>query len=82
MRIGILAGETSGDQLGAGLIRAIRHHVHNAVFEGIAGPKMIEAGCTSFFPMEKLSVLGLVEVIKHYRELKGIRDHLIQALHR
>ena len=78
MRIGILAGETSGDQLGAGLIRAIKHHVPDAVFEGIAGPKMIEAGCTSFFPMEKLSVLGLVEVIKHYRELKGIRDHLIR----
>ncbi|MDH5436717.1 MAG: lipid-A-disaccharide synthase, partial [Gammaproteobacteria bacterium] len=59
MRIGILAGETSGDQLGAGLIRAIKHHVPNAIFEGIAGPKMIEAGCKSFFPMEKLSVLGL-----------------------
>ncbi|MDH5190567.1 MAG: lipid-A-disaccharide synthase [Gammaproteobacteria bacterium] len=78
MRIGILAGETSGDQLGAGLIRAIKHHAPHAVFEGIAGPKMIEAGCSSFYPMEKLSVLGIVEVIKHYRELKAIRDHLIE----
>ena len=78
MRIGILAGESSGDQLGAGLIREIHKLYPEAVFEGIGGPKMIAAGCHSLYPMEKLSVMGLVEVLKHYRELKAIRDHMVQ----
>jgi lipid-A-disaccharide synthase len=81
MRIGIVAGESSGDLLGAGLIQAIRKRVPDAEFEGIAGPHMIEAGCRALFPSEKLSIFGLVDVFAHYRELRGIRarlrDHFI-----
>jgi lipid-A-disaccharide synthase len=81
MRIGIVAGESSGDLLGAGLIQAIRAQVPDASFEGIAGPHMIEAGCQALFPSEKLSIFGLVDAFAHYRELRGIRarlrDHFI-----
>ncbi len=76
MRIGIVAGEASGDLLGAGLIKAIRKHYPHAVFEGIAGPQMIEAGASSLFPMERLSVMGFSEVFGRLRELLGIRRQL------
>ena len=81
MRIGIVAGESSGDLLGAGLIQAIKAQVPDAEFEGIAGPNMIDAGCQALFPSEKLSIFGLVDAFAHYRELRGIRaqlrDHFI-----
>lgn len=77
MRIGIVAGEISGDNLGAGLILAMKAKHPNAEFIGIGGSGMIEAGCQSLFPIEKLSVMGLVEILKHYRELRGIRTKLI-----
>lgn len=76
LRIGIVAGEASGDQLGAGLIRAIKERVPDAVFEGVAGPKMIEAGCTALFPVERLAVMGLVEVLGRLPELLRIRARL------
>ena len=62
MRIGIVVGEASGDLLGAGLIRAIKQRLPDAVIEGIAGPAMIAQGCTPLFPADKLAVLGVVEV--------------------
>ncbi len=77
MKIGIVAGEISGDNLGSGLIRAIKAKHPDAEFVGIGGVGMIDAGCQSLFPIEKLSVMGLVEILKHYRELHGIRSHLI-----
>lgn len=76
MRIGIVAGEASGDLLGAGLIQALRNRVPDLIVEGIAGPRMVEQGCTALFPTEKLSVMGLVEVLGHYRELRAIRADL------
>ena len=76
MRIGIVAGEASGDLLGAGLISAIKQRHPDAVFEGIAGPQMIAAGANSLFPMDRLSVMGIVEVLGRYRELLGIRRQL------
>lgn len=76
MRIGIVAGEASGDLLGAGLISAIRQRYPDAIFEGIAGPQMIEAGAKPLFPMERLSVMGIVEVVGRLRELLGIRRQL------
>lgn len=76
MRIGIVAGEASGDLLGAGLISAIRQRYPHAVFEGIAGPQMMAVGATSLFPMERLSVMGFSEVFGRLRELLGIRRQL------
>ena len=78
MRIGIVAGEASGDLLASGLIRAIKAKHPDAVFEGIAGPAMIEAGCQAIYPAEKLAVMGLFEVLAHYRELKGIQNAIIK----
>ena len=76
LRIGIVAGEASGDLLAAGLIEAIRARHPDAQFEGVAGPRMVEAGCQALFPLEKLSVMGLVEVLRHLPELLGIRRQL------
>ncbi len=78
MRIGIVAGEASGDLLASGLIRAIKIKHPDAVFEGIAGPAMVEAGCQAIYPAEKLAVMGLFEVLSHYRELKGIQNAIIK----
>jgi lipid-A-disaccharide synthase len=77
LRVGIVAAEPSGDLLGAGLIEALRAVRPDIAFEGIGGPRMIAAGCASRVPMEKLSVMGLVEVLRHLRELLGIRRALL-----
>src|SRR6218665_166735 len=79
LRIGIVAGEISGDTLGAGLIRELRVRYPHAEFFGICGPQMQAAGGVSLFPMERLSVMGLVEVLGRLRELFGIRDQLVAA---
>lgn len=78
MRIAIIAGEASGDILAAGLMQGILKQYPDAEFEGIAGPLMIAAGCTAIYPSEKLAVMGLVEVLAHYRELSAIRKELIE----
>jgi lipid-A-disaccharide synthase len=74
--IGIVAGEPSGDLLGAHLIRSLKAQRPDLRFVGIAGPKMEAAGAESLFPMEKLAVRGYVEVVKHYWEILGIRRRL------
>ncbi|WP_210397010.1 lipid-A-disaccharide synthase [Motiliproteus sediminis] len=76
MRIGLVAGEASGDILGAGLMRALKQQ-HSAIqFEGIGGPLMEAEGLQSRVPMERLSVMGLVEVLGRLRELLRIRREL------
>ena len=80
MRIGIVAGETSGDMLGAALIRAVKERWPDAQFGGIAGPRMIAEGARTLFPMEKLAVRGYVEVLKHVREILAIRSAVAREL--
>ena len=75
-RIGIIAGELSGDLLGGGLILALRARYPNALIEGIGGPRMLAAGFHSHYPLETLSVMGLVEVVKHYPRLLLCRNKL------
>lgn len=76
VRIGMIAGEASGDTLGEGLIRAIRRLCPQASFEGIGGPKMLAEGFTSFVPMERLSVMGFVEPLARLPELLRIKKNI------
>ncbi len=76
LRIGIVAGEASGDILGAGLIAALRRRFPDLEVEGIGGDLMIAEGVRSIYPLERLSVMGLVEVLGRLPELMGIRRHL------
>lgn len=78
MRIGILAGESSGDILGAGLMQALRERVADVRFEGIGGPLMEAQGLKSEVPMERLSVMGLVEPLRRLPELLAIRRRVVQ----
>ena len=77
VRIGIIAGEASGDILGARLMTAIGRRLPDVRFEGIGGPEMQAEGCHSLFPMERLSVLGLTEILGRYFELRRLRGQLI-----
>lgn len=74
---GIVAGEASGDILGAGLIRSLRNRYPKARFVGIGGDEMIAEGFHSLVPMERLSIMGLVEVLGRIRELFSIRARLL-----
>jgi len=76
--IGMVAGEPSGDLLGAHLIQALTARVPGARFVGIGGPKMRAAGMDVLFPLETLAVRGYVEVIRHYSEIRGIRNRLAE----
>ena len=76
MKIGLVAGEASGDLLGAGLIRAIRERVPEATFEGVAGPAMVEAGCEQWEDAEQLAVFGIIEPLTHIPRLLKLRRSL------
>ena len=78
LRIGIVAGEASGDLLASGLIKAIQEYYPDTIFEGIAGPQMQALGVKTLYPMERLSVMGLFEVLGRYRELSSMRRDLIR----
>lgn len=80
MRIGMVAGEASGDLLGGHLLAALAGRRSNLEFSGIGGPRMTGKGFDSLFPMEKLAVRGYVEVLRHYREIMAIRRRLLARL--
>jgi lipid-A-disaccharide synthase len=78
LRIGIVAGEASGDILGAALISALHQRNPDIQFEGIPGELMQQQGCAELFPLERLSVMGLVEVLGRLPELLRARKRLIR----
>ena len=78
MRIGLVAGETSGDLLGAGLITELKAKSPGARFEGIAGPAMQAAGCDAWESSEALAVMGLIEPLREIPRLLRLRRMLIQ----
>jgi lipid-A-disaccharide synthase len=77
IRIGIVAGEASGDRLAAGLIAALRARCGALEVEGVAGPAMIAEGCRALYPSERLAVMGIPEVVRRYAELSRMRRALI-----
>lgn len=77
LRVGLVAGESSGDLLGAGLIRAVRKRHPDAEFEGVAGPAMLAAGCEPWADAAVLAVMGFVEPLRHLPELLRLRRSLI-----
>jgi lipid-A-disaccharide synthase len=80
LRVAMVAGEASGDQLAAPLIAALKARRKPVLFAGIGGPRMQALGFESHYPMEKLSVRGYAEALKSYREIMGIRRRLAKAL--
>jgi lipid-A-disaccharide synthase len=78
--IAMVAGEASGDLLGAHLIAALKRHLPDASFVGIGGTKMEMQGFDAWWPAEKLSVRGYAEVLRHYREIAAIRRRLLSRL--
>jgi lipid-A-disaccharide synthase len=82
LRVAMVAGEASGDTLGAGLIEALRAEVPDATFVGMAGPKMIAAGCEPWYRADEIAVMGFFEVLPHLRRILKLRRDLIARIER
>lgn len=78
--MGLVAGEASGDALGARLIEALQREVGDVRCFGIAGPRMVLSGCEAWYRSDELSVLGLAEVLPHLRRLLAIRADMVRRL--
>ncbi|HEU4592719.1 MAG TPA: lipid-A-disaccharide synthase [Steroidobacteraceae bacterium] len=76
MRIALVAGEASGDTLGAALIEELRRRFPEAQFAGVAGPRMKAAGCSAWFDSGDLGVMGLTEILRHLPRLLRLRGAL------
>jgi lipid-A-disaccharide synthase len=82
LRVAMVAGEASGDTLGAGLIEALRAQAPDTSFVGMAGPKMIAAGCEPWYRAEEIAVMGFFEVLPHLRRILKLRRELIDRIAR
>jgi lipid-A-disaccharide synthase len=80
LRIALVAAEASGDTLGAGLIEALRAAVPDVEFFGMAGPRMVAAGCEPWNRAEEVSVMGFFEVLPHLRRILRLRRRLIERI--
>jgi len=80
MRLALVAGEASGDLLAGLLLGGLNQRWPALQSFGIGGPRMAEQGFNAWWPHDKLAVRGYVEVLRHYREIKGIRDALFERL--
>jgi lipid-A-disaccharide synthase len=80
VRIGLVAGEASGDLLGAELIATLREQLHDVEFVGLAGQRMREAGCEALGSSDELAVMGLVEPLRHLPRLLRLRAMLYRNL--
>lgn len=76
----MVAGEASGDTLGAGLIEALRAEAPDAEFVGMAGPRMIAAGCEPWYRAEEIAVMGFFEVLPHLRRILKLRRELVERV--
>src|SRR6202166_2778788 len=76
LRVGLVAGEASGDTLGADLISAMLKVAPDTQFFGVAGPKMQAAGCQVWEPAESLAVMGLFEIVRHLPRLLRLRARI------
>ncbi|MCC6562104.1 MAG: lipid-A-disaccharide synthase, partial [Xanthomonadales bacterium] len=79
-RIAVIAGETSGDQIGAELIAQLKQRYPGASFAGIGGHRMRRAGCDTWHDASELAVMGLVEVLRHLPRLLGLRRSVVKRL--
>lgn len=79
LRVGLVAGEVSGDQLGAALIEALRARLPGVEFMGVAGARMRAAGCEALGDSAELAVMGLVEPLRHLPRLLALRAHLLRT---
>ena len=82
LRFALAAGEASGDTLGAGLIEALRALAPGSEFVGMAGPKMIAAGCEPWYRAEEIAVMGFFEVLPHLKRILALRRELIARIER
>ena len=80
LRVAMVAGEASGDLLGALLLDGIQQHWPQVQAYGIGGAQLQRRGFQALWPSDKLAVRGYVEVLRHYREIAGIRKQLLMRL--
>jgi lipid-A-disaccharide synthase len=76
----LVAGEASGDNLGGPLIEALASRAAGSRFFGVAGPRMVAAGCDCWYPVEELAVMGLAEIVRHLPRLLALRRNLVGRL--
>jgi lipid-A-disaccharide synthase len=82
LKFALVAGEASGDTLGAGLIEEMRKLAPDSTFVGMAGPKMIAAGCEPWYRAEEIAVMGFFEVLPHLRRILALRRELVARIER